>query len=73
MAINKKASKIKKPSFLKLYFFTVFISSIISLNVITELSIILAKYFPFSQLNVAGFQKQSFSYKLCFLHSHQRL
>ena len=36
---------------------TVFVSSsIISSYVITELSIILAKYFPFLQLHVAGFQ-----------------
>ena len=31
-------------------------ASIISLHVIAELSIILAKYFPFSQLPVEGFQ-----------------
>ena len=30
--------------------------SIISAHVITESSLILAKYFPFSQLHVAGFQ-----------------
>ena len=35
---------------------TVFISSLISLHVITESSIILAKYLPFLQLHVAGFQ-----------------
>ena len=34
----------------------VFVSSIISSLVITESSIILAKYLPFSQLHVAGFQ-----------------
>ena len=31
-------------------------SSIISLHVITESSITLVKYLPFSQLHVAGFQ-----------------
>ena len=35
----------------------VFASSILSLHVITGSSIILAKYMPFSQLHVAGFQK----------------
>ena len=33
-----------------------FVSSIISSNVIIELSIILPKYLSFSQLHVAGFQ-----------------
>ena len=32
------------------------LSSIISSHVITELSVILAKYFPFLQLHVEGFQ-----------------
>ena len=35
---------------------TVFVSPIISSQVIAESSIILANYFPFSQLHVAGFQ-----------------
>ena len=56
MVINKKASKIKK--FFILLFYRlhlslkfvgiVFVSSIISLHPITELSIIFAKYLPFS-------------------------
>ena len=35
---------------------TVFVGSIISSHVMTELSIILAKYLLFLQLHVAGFQ-----------------
>ena len=35
---------------------TVFVSSMISSHEITESSIILAKYFPFSQLHVLGLQ-----------------
>ena len=61
--------------FCKLYFFSLkFISSsyesITSSHVITESSIILAKYFPFSQLHVAGFQIYRFSHIWCFLYSH---
>ena len=66
MVINKKASKTQKFCVLQVIFFSlkfvgiVFISSsynfITSSYLITESSIILAKYFPFSQLHVAGFQ-----------------
>ena len=66
MAINKNASKIQKYRVLQVTFFSlkfvriVFISSsnefITSAHVIIEPSIILAKYFPFLQLNAAGFQ-----------------
>ena len=34
---------------------TVFVSSVISSHVLTELSIILPKYFPFLELHIAGF------------------
>ena len=60
MVFNKKASR--KFLFHRLFFFslhfviTVFVSSVISSHVITESSIMLAKYLPFSQLRVAGFQ-----------------
>ena len=64
MAINKKASKIQEFFVLQIAFFslkfveTIFVSSssIISSNIITESSIIIAKYLPFSQLHVAGFE-----------------
>ena len=42
--------------FLIQYFEITFVSSIISLHVITESSMIHVKYLPFSQLHVAGFQ-----------------
>ena len=51
MAINKKASKIQK-FFEILSVETVFVVFIIPLHVITESSIILAKYLPFLQLHV---------------------
>ena len=55
---------------------TVFVSSLFDLasasitlsRIIVETAIILAKYFPFSQLPIAGFQTKSFSHILCFLH-----
>ena len=62
MVINKKASKIYKFCVLQVIFFslefvgTVFVSSLISSHLITESSIILAEYFPFSQLHAAEFQ-----------------
>ena len=63
MVINKKASKTQKRFVLQTTFFslkfnaTVFASSsIISSRIITESSIILAKYFPFLKLHVIGFQ-----------------
>ena len=67
--------KYRKFVFYKLYFVfdSSLFDSIISSNVITESSIILAKYFPFSQLQVAGFQTYSFSHIWCFLHSHWHL
>ena len=65
MVINKNASKIYKFCVLQVVFSslklvgTVFVSlsyeSIISSHVIAQSSIILAKLFPFSQLNVAEF------------------
>ena len=70
MVIDKKASKIYKFCVLQIIFFSlrfvgiVFVSSsfdlgftsIISSHVITELSIIIAKYFPILQLHGEGFQ-----------------
>ena len=66
MAINKNASKILKSCVLQVtfvsgkFFQIVFISSsydsVTSSHVITKTSIILAKYFLFSQLHVAEFQ-----------------
>ena len=60
---------------------TVFVSSLFDLasasltlsRIIVETAIILAKYFPFSQLPIAGFQTKSFSHILCFLHSRRHL
>ena len=46
---------------------------ITSSQIIAESSIIIAKYFLFSQLHVAGFQRYFFSYASCFLHSHRHL
>ena len=53
--------KYRNFAFSRLLFFSLkFVSfsydSIVSSHIIAELSIILAKYFPFSQLHVAGFQ-----------------
>ena len=68
MIINKKASKIQKFCLLQVIFFSlkfvgiVFVSSVISSQAITESLIIIAKYFPFLQLHVAGFQIYSFSH-----------
>ena len=62
--INKKASKIYIFLFYKRYFFvTVSVSSavVVSLQIIIESARILAEYFPFLQLHVLGFHKQSFS------------
>ena len=70
MVFNKKASKLYKFCVLQVVFFSlqfvgiVFVSSsfdlvsasIISSHVITELTVILAKYFPFSQLHIEEFQ-----------------
>ena len=42
--------------FLLKFFATVFVYFIISSHVITESSLILAKYLPFSQVHVVGFQ-----------------
>ena len=77
IVINKIGSKIQ--IFCVLVFalfsfkFVETISSIILLHIIIESSIILANYFPFSQLHVAGFQTQSFSHTWRFLHSHRHL
>ena len=75
MIINKMASKIKKFVFYRLFLSLkfveiVFVSSIISSHVITESSIILAKYLPFLQLHVEGFQIKFF-HIYDVLHSHQ--
>ena len=48
-------------------------ASIISSKIIAESSIILTKYFPFSQLHVAGFKTHSFSHTWHFLDSHQHI
>ena len=65
MVIKKKASKIAKFCLLQVILFSLkFVSSlfglayvsIISSHLITELSIILSKYFPFLQLHVEEFQ-----------------
>ena len=60
MVINENASKIYKFCVLQVAFFSLkfvyLVSFIISSHVITESSIKLAKYFPFSQLQVEEFQ-----------------
>ena len=59
MVINKKVSKIFGFTgylFSLKFIEIVVVSSIISALTITELSIILSKYLPFSQLHVAQFQ-----------------
>ena len=64
--ITKSASKIKKFRVLQVSLFSlkfveiVFVSSIISAHIITESSIILAKYSPFLQLCSVELQLQSF-------------
>ena len=64
--------------FYRLYFFSLkfvgigFVSSIVSSFVITESSIILARYLPISKLYVSGSQIYYFSH-ICFLPSHQHL
>ena len=68
MVIDKDVTKILKFCILQVTFFslkfirTVFVSFIISSDVINELSMIIAKHFQFLQLRVAGFQIQSFSH-----------
>ena len=62
MVINKKAEKYRNfvfkgyLFFIKICFCFLVYDSIISSHVIVELSIILAKYFAFSQLHVEGFK-----------------
>ena len=64
MVINIKASQIQKFCVLQVALFSLkFVgmvsfssASIISSRVIIESSMVLAKYLPFSQLHVAGFQ-----------------
>ena len=83
MVIYKNTSKLWKFCVFQVPFFSlkfvviVFVSSLhdsITLSHITaEPSRILAKHFQFSQLHVAGFQTQTFSYTRCFLHSHGHL
>ena len=64
MVIDKKKRKILK--FVEVLFATtdfvgtVFVISITSPNLMTESSMILAKYLPFSQLHVAGFKYNLF-------------
>ena len=59
--INQNACEYRNFTLYGLLFFikvcwNCFVPSIISSHVFTELSIILAKYSPFSQLHVSGFQ-----------------
>ena len=65
MVITKKASKTQKFFFSQILFFGIAFAfllfdlnsrSIISSHVVTESSIILAKYFRFSQLHASGFR-----------------
>ena len=67
MVINKKAGNISKFCFTSYFFLFKFVEtvsllfdlasmSIISSHIMTELSIILAKYFQFLQLHIAGYQ-----------------
>ena len=64
MVINKKESQKYEFCILQVKFFSVIISIasafMILSRAITELLIILAKYFLFSQLHTAGFQIQFF-------------
>ena len=55
MVINKNTRKIYKFCVLQFVLFSFKFIGIAS-HIIAESSIILAKYFPFSQLHVAGFQ-----------------
>ena len=63
-AVNKKESKIQ--IFVEVFFVRTnfvgkyFVFSIILSHITAELSIILPKYLPFSQLHVARFQRQKF-------------
>ena len=69
MLISKKASKILKLFVLQIAFFSLtsfncycsFFNNFIT-HIITESSVILAKYFPLSQIHVAGLQLWSFSH-----------
>ena len=66
IVINKNASRIKSFYILQFAFFSLKFVGIVSVSsfygftissqVIVESTIVLAKYFPFSQLHVAGFQ-----------------
>ena len=73
MAINEKANKIYK--FVEVLFVrtafvgTVFAVSIISSAVMTETSVRLAKYLPFSQIHVSGFQIYSFFAHIIFFRN----
>ena len=79
MITNEKASKIYK--FFQLLFVgtvfvkIVFVVSIISSHVITESSIILHTFLPFSQLHIAGLQISLSHTRWVFwvLHSHRHL
>ena len=46
---------------------------ITSPQIIAESTITLAKYFPFSQIHLLGFQTGFFSHTWIFLHSHRHL
>ena len=69
MVIDKKTSKIWNFFVLHVYFFPLkfvefyFVVSITSSHLITESSIIFAKYLPFSQRHVVRFQIQTFSHR----------
>ena len=71
MIINKRASEIYiffvlQITFISLKFFpTVFVfAPIISFQVISEFSVVLVKYFSFSELPVAGFKIIFFTYMM---------
>ena len=49
---------------------TLSIAFVILLHIITEVSGILQKYIPFSQIHMLGFELQSFLHVRYFLHSH---
>ena len=59
--------------FVGIVFISSLYDSIISSHVISESSIIPAKYFTFLQIHALGFQTYSFSHVWCFLHSHWHL
>ena len=59
--------------FIKICWNSFFVSFIFSSHVFVESFIILAKYYPFLQVHIAGSQIQSFSHAWRFLHSLSHL